>query len=206
MWKIKQIFDGDYGCEETCSETGQAKEPMVSVTLVEEDTGENGKEPIKYVTVPDRFLTEHGLEEGSDWRLADQKPPKEYAFWGWENANVLAVSNDYPGIRTPWDLYDALSEIWCSETCAPRMRDGWTKENKTLGQCSITAFLAQDIFGGNIVRVIVIGVESQYTAGKNVHHIPPRRFHNHIPYKGFRQTTKFGKHFFKLLKVLFIRK
>ena len=59
MWKIKQIFDGDYGCEETCSETGQAKEPMVSVTLVEEDTGENGKELIKYVTVPDRFLTEH---------------------------------------------------------------------------------------------------------------------------------------------------
>lgn len=50
MWKIKQIFDGDYGCEETCSETGQAKEPMVSVTLVEEDTGENGKELIKYVT------------------------------------------------------------------------------------------------------------------------------------------------------------
>ena len=98
MWKIKQIFDGDYGCEETCSETGQAKEPMVSVTLVEEDTGEKGKEPVKYVTVPDRFLTEHGLEEGSDWRLADQKPTKEYAFWGWENANVLAVSNDYPGI------------------------------------------------------------------------------------------------------------
>ena len=97
MWKIKQIFDGDYGCEETCSETGQAKEPMVSVTLVEEDTGENGKELIKYVTVPDRFLTEHGLEEGSDWRLTDQKPSKEYAFWGWENANVLAVSNDYPG-------------------------------------------------------------------------------------------------------------
>lgn len=157
MWKIKQIFDGDYGCEETCSETGQAKEPMVSVTLVEEDTGENGKELIKYVTVPDRFLTEHGLEEGSDWRLTDQKPSKEYAFWGWENANVLAVSNDYPGIRTPWDLYDALSEIWCSETCAPRMRDGWTKENKTLGQCSITAFLAQDIFGGKVYGILRAG-------------------------------------------------
>lgn len=43
MWKIKQIFDGDYGCEETCSETGQAKEPMVSVTLVEEYTGKTEK-------------------------------------------------------------------------------------------------------------------------------------------------------------------
>ena len=103
MWKIKQIFDGDYGCEETCSETGQVKEPMVSVTLVEENTGENGKEPIKYVTVPDRFLTEHGLEEGSDWRLADQKPPKEYAFWGWETqmswrSAMIIRGSERPGI------------------------------------------------------------------------------------------------------------
>lgn len=57
----------------------------------------------------------------------------------------------------PWDLYDALSEIWCSETCAPRMRDGWTKENKTLGQCSITAFLAQDIFGGKVYGILRAG-------------------------------------------------
>ncbi|MBU5428956.1 hypothetical protein KQI22_02590 [Kineothrix sp. MSJ-39] len=89
--------------------------------------------------------------------MTDQKPPREYAFWGWEHANVLAVSNAYPGIRTPWDLYDALSEIWCSETCAPRMRDGWTKENKTLGQCSITAFLAQDIFGGKVYGILRAG-------------------------------------------------
>ncbi len=31
MWKIKQIFDGDYGCEEL--QKGQ--KPKVSVTLVE---------------------------------------------------------------------------------------------------------------------------------------------------------------------------
>ena len=30
------------------------------------------------------------------------------------------------------------------------MRDRWTEENRTLGQCSITAFLAQDIFGGKV--------------------------------------------------------
>jgi len=33
------------------------------------------------------------------------------------------------------------------------MRDEWTKENITLGQCSITAFLAQDIFGGKVYGV-----------------------------------------------------
>lgn len=56
----------------------------------------------------------------------------------------------YPGIETPLDLYDALSRIWCADTCAPRMRADWTPENKTLGQCSVTAFLAQDIFGGEV--------------------------------------------------------
>lgn len=33
------------------------------------------------------------------------------------------------------------------------MRDRWTKDNMTLGQCSITAFLAQDIFGGKVYGI-----------------------------------------------------
>ncbi len=33
------------------------------------------------------------------------------------------------------------------------MRDKWTKENRTLGQCSITAFLVQDIFGGKVYGI-----------------------------------------------------
>lgn len=73
-----------------------------------------------------------------------------YKFYGWETANVLAISDEYKKIQTPKDLYDALSGIWCEYTCAPRMRKDWTKENQTLGQCSITAFLAQDIFGGEV--------------------------------------------------------
>ncbi len=67
---------------------------------------------------------------------------KEYKFYGWEQADVQAVAELYKGINTPIDLYDVLSEIWCADTCAPRMRDRWTADNKTLGQCSITAFLA----------------------------------------------------------------
>ena len=30
------------------------------------------------------------------------------------------------------------------------MQQDWSEENRTLGQCSITAFLAQDIFGGKV--------------------------------------------------------
>lgn len=77
-----------------------------------------------------------------------------YKFWGWENAEAYAITNEYPGINTPKDLYDALSNIWCAQTCAPRMRDDWTKDNMTLGQCSITAFLVQDIFGGKVYGIL----------------------------------------------------
>ena len=77
----------------------------------------------------------------------------DYKFWGWKNADVSPIVDDYKGINDPRDLYDALSEIWCAETCAPRMREDWSEDNKTLGQCSITAFLVQDIFGGKVYGI-----------------------------------------------------
>lgn len=77
-----------------------------------------------------------------------------YQFYGWETANVSAITDKYQKIKTPTDLYDALSVLWCAETCAPRMRGEWTPENRTMGQCSITAFLAQDIFGGKVYGIL----------------------------------------------------
>ena len=74
-------------------------------------------------------------------------------FYGWERATVPALNRDYPGIETPRDLYDALLGLWRADTCAPRMRGEWTPDNPTLGQCSITAFLVQDIFGGRVYGV-----------------------------------------------------
>lgn len=76
-----------------------------------------------------------------------------YKFYGNENAaNVVAPDNEY-GVKTPIDLYDRLLNIWSVDTCAPRLRPDWSTENPTLGQCSITAFLAQDIFGGDVYAV-----------------------------------------------------
>lgn len=57
MWKIKQIFDGDYGCEELAE--GQTFK--VSVMLVDEAGTK------KYITVEDKWLTDNGLDEGSVW-------------------------------------------------------------------------------------------------------------------------------------------
>ena len=76
----------------------------------------------------------------------------EYKYFGW-NENALPLNDAYKDINSPRDLYDALSYIWCEYTCAPRMRKDWSRENRTLGQCSITAFLAQDIFGGDVYGV-----------------------------------------------------
>ncbi len=59
MWTIKQIFDGDYGCEEL----KPGEKPKVSVTL-ENEAGE-----VYYVSVEDEWLTENGLDVGSRWPL-----------------------------------------------------------------------------------------------------------------------------------------
>lgn len=71
-----------------------------------------------------------------------------YRFYGWERADI----RDARGL-TPRDYYDLLSKIWAADTCAPRMRQSWRADNPTLGQCSVTAFLMQDIFGGQVLGV-----------------------------------------------------
>ena len=78
----------------------------------------------------------------------------KYSFYGCETALVPPVSTEFSGIDSPQKLYDALSEIWCEYTCAPRLREKWSKDNITLGQCSITAFLVQDIFGGKVYGIL----------------------------------------------------
>ena len=53
MWKIKHIFDGEYGCEELT----EGQRPKVSVTLI------NEKEEETCFSVEDSWLTEHGLKQ-----------------------------------------------------------------------------------------------------------------------------------------------
>lgn len=82
---------------------------------------------------------------------------KKYHFYGSDNQKLEEIhpkSSGYPGIDNPCDLYDALLSVWSADTCAPRLRDRWTEDNPTLGQCSITAFLTQDLFGGKVYGVL----------------------------------------------------
>ncbi len=79
---------------------------------------------------------------------------RTYNFYGWQEADVLPVDPVYSGAGTAREFYDLLDGIWCRKTCAPRMQDEWSVENKTLGQCSITAFLVQDIYGGEVYGIL----------------------------------------------------
>ena len=107
-------------------------------------TGENGlyeKYGAEYVT----NMTDRRGEDSRVYRM------ETYGFYGRENTEgITARISDYPGIEMPKDLYRTLWHVWKRETCAERMREDWTEENATLGQCTITAFLAQDIFGGRV--------------------------------------------------------
>lgn len=79
---------------------------------------------------------------------------KKYVFYGNQTPIVKPINEKFKKIESQFDLYDLLDQTWCRETCAPRSRHEWSETNKTVGQCSITAFLVQDIFGG-VVRGIL---------------------------------------------------
>ena len=66
---------------------------------------------------------------------------------------IKPINKDFSHVSDPYKLYDLLDYIWCEYSCAPRMRKDWSESNKTLGQCSITSFLVQDIFGGEVYGV-----------------------------------------------------
>lgn len=98
MWRIKHIFDGNYGCEDDTYDKGEA---MVSVTLIN-DEGEE-----KYESVADSWLTGNGLDVGSEW--------PDYSGVRIETENVIlrkAAMEDWKSI------YDNL---WCHADSAKYM-------------------------------------------------------------------------------------
>lgn len=78
---------------------------------------------------------------------------REYQFYGWETADVLPLREEDQWMGTPCQLYDLLCGIWCEYTCAPRLRQYWNPMNVTVGQCSITAFMVQDLYGGEVYGI-----------------------------------------------------
>lgn len=61
MWKIRHIFDGEYGCEALLP----GEKPKVSVTLMSEEGAE------KILLVEDEWLVKNKLDVGSVWPSED---------------------------------------------------------------------------------------------------------------------------------------
>lgn len=57
MWKIKEIFDGDYGCEELMPD-----EDVKVTVYLENESGE-----VRRLRVSDNWLRENDLDEGAEW-------------------------------------------------------------------------------------------------------------------------------------------
>ena len=45
-----------------------------------------------------------------------------------------------------------IRKSWSYETCSPGLKEQWSEDNPSLGQCAVTALLVNDIYGGKIMR------------------------------------------------------
>lgn len=57
MWKIKQIAEADFGCEER-----MPGEKLKCLVILEDESGN-----VRCLETEDEWLTEQGLDEGSEW-------------------------------------------------------------------------------------------------------------------------------------------
>ncbi len=86
--------------------------------------------------------------------LSEAKKMEKRGFYNPHEAEQVKIkARTLKGIDNAADLYGALTHVWSKKTCAPRLRPQWSKDNMTVGQCSITSFLVQDLFGGEVYGV-----------------------------------------------------
>ena len=98
MWRIKQIFDGEYGCEERSDE-----EKARCVVTLENERGER-----RELSVYDDWLKEKHLEEGTLSECAAESLAKKgvdaAGFHVWERQRKeLAVLRSLERLRPEWD-------------------------------------------------------------------------------------------------------
>ena len=63
MWKIKQIAEADFGCEERLP-----GEKLKCLVILENENGDTRR-----LEAEDEWLTEQELDEGSTWNITDEK-------------------------------------------------------------------------------------------------------------------------------------
>lgn len=76
---------------------------------------------------------------------------KEFDFDSPRQANLIPL-NDGERYYKLLRLHDALEHSWDADTCAEWEREKWSSCLPAFGQCTVTALVVQDIFGGKIVK------------------------------------------------------
>jgi hypothetical protein len=74
-------------------------------------------------------------------------------------------------IQTLGDLYELLRVCWCRQTAYPSCQDEWEPDDPSYGQCSVTAMVVCDLFGGTIHRIRVSDGGSHYFNKIEEHYI-----------------------------------
>lgn len=88
-------------------------------------------------------------------------------------------------------LEDYLQNIWSKETCTKSLRSKWTADNKSLGQCSITALLVQEIFGGQIVSMRVGDLEHCFNKiGNKIFDLTENQFDVSIEHNKYKREER----------------
>lgn len=77
-------------------------------------------------------------------------------FYGWEYASSVLPVKDC-GAANIAEFYLACLKAWSRETCSKRFRPDWSEENPSVGQCTITAALVREYFGGEILSLPLYG-------------------------------------------------
>ena len=67
--------------------------------------------------------------------------------------NLILKSSYENAPKTLDELFNLFLKAWTIDTCAPRLVDKWSINNPTAGQCSVTAFVIQDIYGGEVLGI-----------------------------------------------------
>jgi len=79
-----------------------------------------------------------------------------YRFCGWEHAEDIRPVKTC-GAETIGEFYLACLKAWSVETCSERFRPEWSAANPSVGQCTITAALVYEFFGGEVYSLPLDG-------------------------------------------------
>ena len=118
-------------------------------------------------------------------------------YYGEEFGDTIQVKNSvYEEIKTLNDLFGILLKCWDKETAYPASQADYIKDNDpTYGQCTITAIIVNDIFGGTIHKIKIDGRGTHFFNKIDGHYIDLTRdqfdlYNINVNYEQNEEVTK----------------